>query len=69
MEPLLVLVAAWLVMPIDEALGSYLATAAVGTAISVGLARAAERKRLMDMRDAYIEQQNLANRFRDGHWH
>jgi hypothetical protein len=65
-EPVMVLIASWFVAQVDEPLGTYLMVAAVGTMLSIGLGRAAEERRLMDMRDAHIEQQNVAERFRNG---
>lgn len=67
-EPLLI--AAWGVglMPVSEPLGCYLMLAAFGSAMSMRIACAYERTRLADMQDQYIEQRQLAERFRDGGW-
>lgn len=49
----------------SEPLGSYLMLAAVGLLVSVHMGAEYERRRALDMYDAYIEQRNLAERFRD----
>lgn len=66
LEPLLVLLVGYLLLPASEPLGSYLMLAAGGQLVSFQLALAYERQRLMDARDAYIEQRHMAERFRQG---
>ena len=48
------------------AFASWLAGA--GQRLAVTLTRAYEERRLLDMRDAHMEQQELAERFRSGNW-
>ncbi len=68
MEPLLVLGCGIGLTHLSQPLGSYVMLAAAGMVMSMAIARAHERTRLMDMRDAYIEQRSLAERFREGGW-
>jgi hypothetical protein len=65
-EPLFVLASGVGVAQVDPPLGSYLMLAAGGMAVSVRLAFGYQRARLVDMRDAFIEQKNLMERFRRG---
>ncbi|MCA9639500.1 MAG: hypothetical protein KC492_02370 [Myxococcales bacterium] len=65
-EPLLVLLLGYLLLSASAPLGSYLMLAAGGQFVSFQLALAYERQRLMDARDAYIEQRHMAERFRQG---
>jgi len=67
-EPLSVVLSAAYLMPLNEPLGSYLLIAAVGQMISQGMAHSYEEQRLMNARDAYLEQRHLAERFREGGW-
>lgn len=52
----------------DPALGNYLMWAAVGTLVSAAITQAQERQRLVDLRDAQLEQRYLAKRFRENRW-
>ena len=67
-EPLLTFVTGWLLMPVSEPLGSYLMLAAAGLLFSVQLSVSYEHKRMADAQDAYLEQRQLAERFREGGW-
>lgn len=67
-EPLVVFFAAAYLMPLNEPLASYLLIAAIGQMLSQGMARSYEEQRLMNARDAYLEQQQLAERFRERRW-
>ncbi|MCB9918575.1 MAG: hypothetical protein H6832_09245 [Planctomycetes bacterium] len=67
-EPLCVALIGAALMSTSEPLGFYLVIAAVGLMCSVSLAAAYERRRLMDMKDAYIAQRYDAERFRAGKW-
>jgi hypothetical protein len=64
-EPVLVLVVGGLIKNVNEPLGSYLLFAGVGLLISVNAMLAYERKRALDMHDAFMDQRNIAERFRD----
>lgn len=65
-EPLVIACVGLCWMGLNEPLGWYLVLGAVGSVMSIGIARAYERNRLADMRDQYIEQRHYAERFRDG---
>jgi hypothetical protein len=67
-EPLAVAGIGILLLPYMEPLGFYLVIAAQGMLVSTGFARAYEQQRLMNARDAYLEQRHLAERFREGGW-
>ena len=67
-EPLLVTLCGAALLPLTESLGMYLIIAAMGQQMSFKLAMAHERTRLMDLRDAFLEQQHTAERFRGGDW-
>lgn len=64
-EPLIVCLVGVCTLSHSEPLGTYLILAGIGTMISVGLTIAHEEKMLMETRDAYLAQQNIAERFRD----
>jgi hypothetical protein len=51
-------------MSLSEPLGGYLMLASLGLLISTHLTVGYERRRAMDMNDAYIDQQNAVERFR-----
>lgn len=65
-EPILVIAFGVGIARLHEPLAVYLVAAAFGQMIAFGIAQAYEDQRLMDMRDAYLEQQHLAERFRRG---
>lgn len=65
LEPLLVWMAGAAFMTFSVPLGSYLLIAGVGLAISVNASIAAERKRALDLHDAFMEQRGIAERFRE----
>lgn len=65
-DPLLVAACGVAMLPASEPLGWYLVIAAGGAAASMQVAISYERTRVMDMRDAFIEQRNVAERFRGG---
>jgi len=67
-EPLMVFGAGIGLMPYSEALGSYLMLATLGLMISSGITTSYRRQRMLDLRDAYLEQQDLSGRFRSGDW-
>lgn len=67
-EPMLVFLTGTFVMPANEPLGSYLMMGAAGMFLSVALARSYQRTRMLDMRDAYIAERNVAEQFRRGGW-
>jgi hypothetical protein len=69
-EPVLVYVAAMLVIPWSEPLGAYLLGAALSLFLTVNAAELGERKRALDMYDAAMLQRQLAGRFREieGRW-
>lgn len=65
-EPVLVFLTGALISPVSEPLGAYLMLAAVGLLTSVGLAREYQRMRALNIRDALIEQRQIAERVRNG---
>lgn len=67
LEPVLVWIAAAFASEFSPLLGGYLATAGLGLLISVHLTLAAERKRMLDMHDAYMEQRRTAEEWRAMH--
>jgi hypothetical protein len=66
-EPLLVGTVGAVVSEVDPLLGGYLVFASAGLIMSVNLSVAAERKRLLDMHDAYMEQRRAAEEWRSMH--
>lgn len=66
-EPMLLFLSGVFTLPASEPLGSYLMLAAFGLFVSVNLSLAFERTRALDMRDAYLEQRGVAERFREMH--
>jgi hypothetical protein len=65
LEPLLVWLAAVLTMPLSEALGNYLLLAGFGLLVSVQMTLASERQRVLDMHDAYVDQRNIVEQWRE----
>lgn len=63
-EPLMVLGAGALLTNVSEPLGIYIMLCAAGLVVSRQLAIAYMRNRVMDMRDSYMEQREVAERFR-----
>jgi hypothetical protein len=66
-EPVVVFVTAALVSGFSPLLGGYLATAGIGLLVSANLTLAVERKRMLDMHDAYMEQRRTAEEWRSMH--
>ncbi len=64
-EPLLIFAAGAIVESFSLQLAAYLAVAGCALAISVAADRAAEHRRVEDLHDAYLEQQLLAEQFRE----
>lgn len=67
-EPLVIASAGCAVMSANAPLGSYLLWSAVAMRMTQKLAEGYQRARMLDLRDAYLEQRQVANRFRDGDW-
>ncbi|QOJ14815.1 MAG: hypothetical protein HRU75_09260 [Planctomycetia bacterium] len=63
-EPMFVFITGVFTMSLSEPLGGYLMVASVGLLASTHLTIGYERRRAMDMNDAYIDQQNAVDRFR-----
>lgn len=66
-EPMAVWVTSAVVSDSSPLLAGYLAAAGLGLLVSVQLTVAAERKRLLDMHDAYMEQRRTAEDWRAMH--
>jgi hypothetical protein len=66
-EPVVVWVASALLSDLSPLLAGYLAVAGCGLLMSVQLTLAAERKRVLDMHDAYMEQRRTAEDWRAMH--
>lgn len=66
-EPMLVFLIGALVLQANVPLGTYLMLAAGGLFASVNLAAGFDRTRALDMHDAYLDQCNAAERFREMH--
>jgi hypothetical protein len=66
-EPILVWTVSAVVSDAAPLLAGYLAVAGAGLFVSVQLTVAAERKRLIDMHDAYTEQRRAAEEWRSMH--
>ncbi|QYO62488.1 hypothetical protein [Leptolyngbya sp. 7M] len=64
LEPLLVFAVGVLMMPLSQPLGSYLMVAAFALGMTHAVIDSVERARALEMNDAMIEQQALADRFR-----
>jgi hypothetical protein len=63
-EPIFVIIVGAFVHELNAPLGSYLMLAGVALLVSANLTAAGERKRVLDMHDAFEEQRNLADRWR-----
>jgi hypothetical protein len=68
LEPLVVAGAAVAFLTVNVPLGTYLLWAAASLRLTQKLADGYRRTRDLDLRDAYLEQQNAAERFRGGGW-
>lgn len=68
LEPLVVAGAGAWVVTVNLPLGCYLIWAAASLRLTQKLAEGYERTRMLDMRDAYLEQKHAAERFRSGDW-
>ena len=66
-EPVVVWIASAVAGEFSSLLSSYLALAGIGLLLSVSLTIAAERKRMLDMHDAYMEQRRAADDWRSMH--
>jgi hypothetical protein len=66
-EPVVVWVAAAVTSAFSPLLAGYLALAGFGLLVSVNITLAAERKRMLDMHDAYMEQRRAAEEWRSMH--
>lgn len=64
-EPMLVFVIGVFVLQASEPLGTYLMLAGFALFASVNLAAGFDRMRAMDMNDAFLEQRNVAEQFRE----
>lgn len=64
-EPVLVIAAGALAMAPSPPLGSYLIAAGVALAITHAVAAAVDRARAMELHDSFLEQRDLAERFRE----
>jgi len=64
-EPWLVMLVGVFLMAVSEALGSYLIAAGFCLALVESTIAAAERARVFQMHDAFLEQQQTAERFRE----
>lgn len=65
-EPLLVGGIGVLMLPTSEPLGLYLMIAGCALRVTLKMADAVQKARLINMRDAYFDQMNLAEQFRKG---
>lgn len=64
LEPVVVFVAGALLMSVSQPLGSYLMVAAFSLGFNHGVIESVERAQALEMNDALIEQQAMAERFR-----
>ncbi|MCA9281081.1 MAG: hypothetical protein H6812_10675 [Phycisphaeraceae bacterium] len=64
-EPWVVIIAGGLLMAVSPPLGSYLMLSGFCLAICGGVAESVDRARVMQLHDAWLEQQALADRFRE----
>lgn len=63
-EPVVVCLIGFLMLPMSESLGSYLMAAAFASGLLNSTIDAVDRARTVELNDAWIEQQSLADRFR-----
>lgn len=63
-EPLLLAVGGLLLMPVNVPFGAYMLVVSCAMSVATGAAESAERRRSTDLQDTFIEQQQLAERFR-----
>jgi hypothetical protein len=66
-EPLVVWIMSAVISGVSPLLAGYLAVAGCGLLVSVQLTLAAERRRVLDMHDAYMEQRRTAEEWRSMH--
>lgn len=64
-EPMLTFLGGCFLMPVSEALGGYVMLAGLGLFISNNLAVGHDRRRAMDMNDAYLDQKSTFEQFRN----
>lgn len=64
-EPMVVFFSGVFMMPLSEPLGGYLLLASLGLLVTTNLTLGYERKRALDMHDAYMDQRGSAERFRE----
>ncbi len=64
-EPMLVFLTGALLLGASVALGGYLVIASLGLLVTANLTIGYERKRALDMHDAFIDQRGAAERFRN----
>lgn len=64
LEPTIAVLAGLLTIPASEGLGSFLAVAGLALAARNGAEASGQRRQAMALRDAYLEQKALAERFR-----
>lgn len=64
-EPMIVFFVGVLTMPVNEPLGGYLMLAALGLLVSTHMAAGYDRVRALDMHDAYLDQNQVAQDFRE----
>jgi len=64
-EPVLVMIVGAALLAVSEPLGSFLIVSGLSLAIVAGVIESVERNRTLSMRDAWLEQQDQAARFRE----
>ncbi len=64
-EPMLVIIVGACMLAVSEPLGSYLITSGVCIALVASVIESVEHNRALSMRDAWIEQEQMAARFRE----
>lgn len=64
-EPMLVIITGICMLAVSKPLGSYLITAGVCLSLVASVIESVERNRALSMRDAWIEQEQMAARFRE----
>jgi hypothetical protein len=65
-EPMIAIFSGIFMMPLSIALGKLVVLIGLGMMFTTGLTQAYQHARVIDMRDAYIEQRTIASRFRGG---
>ncbi|MBL8696202.1 MAG: hypothetical protein JNJ88_19055 [Planctomycetes bacterium] len=64
-EPIIAMLAGTVMLEFNSTLGGYWLAAGLALAITVQMQLFRDRRRAMDMRDAYFDQQRVARRWRD----